>query len=58
MHSNALPQKHLKKTSELLEDFLEYARYELNFSPQTIVKYRDSLNSFVCDLGDKSVGGI
>jgi site-specific recombinase XerD len=45
-----------KKTSELSEDFLEYARYELNFSPQTIVKYRDSLNSFVRDLGDKPVG--
>lgn len=41
--------------SERLEDFLEYARYELNFSPQTIVKYRDSLRSFIRDIGDKPV---
>jgi len=48
-------QKTTRKTSELLEDFLEYARYELNFSPQTIIKYRDSLKSFVRDIGDKPV---
>lgn len=41
--------------SGLVEDFLEYARYELNFSPQTIVKYRDSLRSFLRDIGDKPV---
>lgn len=45
----------LKKASELKEDFLEYARYELNFSPQTVIKYRDSLNSFIRDIGDKPV---
>jgi len=41
------------KISELAEDFLEYARYELNFSPQTIIKYRDSLRCFARDIGDK-----
>ena len=41
--------------STLVEDFLEYARYELNFSPQTIIKYRDSLKCFVRDVGDKPV---
>lgn len=41
--------------TELKEGFLEYARYELNFSPQTIVKYRDSLRCFVRDTGDKPV---
>lgn len=44
-----------KNMTELIEDFLEYARYELNFSPQTIIKYRDSLKSFVRDIGDKPV---
>lgn len=39
----------------MTEDFLEYARYELNFSPQTIIKYRDSLKCFIRDIGDKPV---
>jgi integrase/recombinase XerD len=43
------------RISELLEDFLEYARYENNFSPQTIIKYRDALRCFVRDIGDKAV---
>ena len=41
--------------SGLLEGFLEYARYESNFSPQTIIKYKDSLRSFIRDIGDKPV---
>lgn len=41
--------------SNLVESFLEYARYELNFSPKTIEKYRDSLKSFSRDMGDKDV---
>ena len=48
-------QKVPRKMSELLHDFLEYARYELNFSPQTIRKYEQSLNYFVRDIGDKPV---
>ena len=44
--------------SSLVESFLEYARYELNFSPQTIVKYRDSLKSFIRDIGDKEVENL
>ena len=44
-----------KKMSEILPDFLEYARYELNFSPQTILKYQDSLRCFIRDAGDKAV---
>ncbi|TSA45812.1 hypothetical protein D4R51_01240 [bacterium] len=41
--------------SALTEGFLEYARYELNFSPETIIKYRDSLKCLVRDIGDKPV---
>jgi integrase/recombinase XerD len=41
--------------SGLIEGFLDYARYELNFSPQTIVKYKDSLKCFIRDIGDKDV---
>jgi integrase/recombinase XerD len=44
-----------KRISELTEDFLEYARYELNFSPQTIIKYKDALKCFARDIGDKDV---
>jgi integrase/recombinase XerD len=44
-----------RRTSDIIEDYLEYARYEVNFSPQTIIKYRDSLRSFVRDVGDKEV---
>ena len=40
--------------SELVTDFLEYARYDLNFSPQTCVKYKDALRCFVKDIGDKT----
>jgi site-specific recombinase XerD len=47
--------KNERVMSALIEDFLEYARYELNFSPQTIIKYRDSLKCFVRDVGDKPV---
>jgi integrase/recombinase XerD len=48
-------QNEPKKMSERVEDFLEYSRYELNFSPVTIIKYRDSLRSMIKDLGDKPV---
>lgn len=41
--------------SAIFEDFLGYARFELNYSPQTIIKYRDSLKCFVRDVGDKPV---
>lgn len=44
-----------KKMSELLPGFLEYARYELNFSPQTIKKYGENLKNFIRDIGDKPV---
>lgn len=47
--------KNEKPMSALIEDFLEYARYELNFSPQTIIKYRNSLKCFVRDVKDKPV---
>lgn len=43
------------RISELLEGFLEYSRYEVNFSPQTIIKYKDSVRSFIRDIGDKPV---
>jgi integrase/recombinase XerD len=44
--------------SRFLEGFLEYARFELNFSPQTVVKYKDSLRCFVRDIGDKPVESL
>ncbi len=44
--------------STLIDGFLEYSRYELNFSPMTIVKYRDSLGWFVRDIGDKDIGDL
>lgn len=40
---------------EMIPEFLEYARYELNFSPQTILKYQDSLRCFIRDVGDKAI---
>ncbi len=48
-------QNEPKMMSQRIEDFLEYSRYELNFSPVTIIKYRDSLRSMIKDLGDKPV---
>ncbi len=53
--SNDIALRPPKNMSELLEGFLEYSRYELNFSPVTIIKYRDSLRSMIKDLGDKPV---
>ena len=41
--------------SAIFEDFLGFARFELNYSPQTIIKYRDSLKCFVRAVGDKPV---
>lgn len=50
--------KNSQKMSDLVDAFLEYAEYELNFSPKTIMKYRESLNWFIRDIGDKNVGEI
>ena len=46
--------------STLIEGFLEYARYELNFSPKTktIIKSRDSLGWQVRVFGDKGIGEL
>ncbi len=46
------------KISSLVSDFLEYSRYELNFSPKTIIKYRESLGWFIRDIGDKGIGEL
>lgn len=48
-------QNSLKNMSELVPGFLEYARFELNFSPQTIGKYGKNLQYFIRDIGDKPV---
>ena len=48
-------QNALKNMSELVPGFLEYARFELNFSPQTIAKYGKNLQYFIRDIGDKPV---
>ena len=46
------------KISSLIGDFLEYSRYELNFSPKTIFMYQESLGWFVRDIGDKEIGEL
>lgn len=48
-------QNALKNMSEIVPGFLEYARFELNFSPQTIGKYGKNLQYFIRDIGDKPV---
>lgn len=44
--------------SKLVEGFLEYAHYELNFSPRTVFKYQESLGWFIRDIGDKQVADL
>ena len=44
--------------SRLIEGFLEYAQYELNFSPRTVFKYQESLRWFIRDIGDKDVSAL
>jgi len=44
--------------SSLIDGFLDYSRYELNFSPKTIYKYRESLGWFVRDIGDKDISDL
>lgn len=44
--------------SSLVDGFLEYVEFELNFSPNTILKYRDSLKWLVRDIGDKDIGEL
>lgn len=41
--------------SNLVESFLDYARFDLNFSPKTIEKYRDSLKCFRKEIGDRDI---
>ena len=41
--------------SALVDGFLEYAQYELNFSPRTVFKYQESLGWFIRDVGNKEV---
>jgi integrase/recombinase XerD len=44
--------------STLIDGFLEYAQYELNFSPKTVFKYRESLGWLVRDIGDKGISTL
>jgi integrase/recombinase XerD len=46
------------KISTLIDGFLEYSQYELNFSPKTISKYQESLGWFVRDIGDKEINEL
>lgn len=46
------------RISSLVDAFLEYSRYELNFSPKTIFKYRESLGWLIRDIGDKEVEAL
>jgi integrase/recombinase XerD len=55
LSSSDIGEKRPKLMTAIFEDFLGYARFELNYSPQTIIKYRDALRVFARDVGDKSV---
>jgi integrase/recombinase XerD len=44
--------------SALVNGFLEYSQYELNFSPKTVFKYKESLGWFIRDIGDKTVSSL
>jgi len=46
------------KMSTLIDGFLEYSQYELNFSPKSVVKYKDSLKWFLRDIGDKDISDL
>jgi len=46
------------RISNLVEDYLEYGRYELNYSSQTITKYRDSIRCFTREVEDKEIKSI
>jgi integrase/recombinase XerD len=46
------------RMSTLIDGFLEYSQYELNFAPNTIFKYRESLGWFIRDIGDKDVAEL
>ena len=44
--------------STLVSGFLEYSQYELNFSPKSVIKYRESLKWFIRDIGDKDISEL
>jgi len=44
--------------STLVNGFLEYSQYELNFSPKSVIKYRESLKWFIRDIGDKDISEL
>jgi integrase/recombinase XerD len=44
--------------STLIDGFLEYAQYELNFSPKSVFKYKESLKWFIRDIGDKDISDL
>ncbi|OPY73244.1 MAG: Tyrosine recombinase XerD [Syntrophorhabdus sp. PtaU1.Bin002] len=46
------------RMSALIDGFLEYAQYELNLSPKTVVKYRECLSWFIRDIGDKEIAEL
>ncbi|MDD3607283.1 MAG: tyrosine-type recombinase/integrase [Candidatus Moranbacteria bacterium] len=41
--------------SDLIDGFMEYLQYELNYSPNTVSKYRSSLARVIRDIGDLNV---
>ena len=58
MSLEGVSSKPEEKMSALVDGFLDYATYELNFSPNTVNKYRESLKSFIKHVGDKEVGQL
>jgi integrase/recombinase XerD len=43
------------KISDILEGFIDYIKYELNYSPDTVEKYRGAIQRMVNDIGDLEI---
>lgn len=50
--------KEKKVVSELVPEFLNYAKYDLELSDETVQKYRQSLRVFTLTVGDFEVGQL
>lgn len=44
-----------EKISELLDGFVDYIRYEMNYSPNTVDKYQRAIQRMIIDIGDLEV---
>lgn len=46
------------KMSDLLDGFIEYIQYELNYSPTTVDKYQRAIKKMISDIGDFKVESL